>query len=34
MPGEKVALAAVFAFAGSVVLGESVEKLGTLIFDR
>ena len=34
VPGGKVALAAVFAFAGSVVLGESVEKLGTLIFDR
>ena len=34
VPGGKVALAAVFAFAGSVVLGESVERLGTLIFDR
>lgn len=34
VPGGKAALAAVFAFAGSVVLSESVEKLGTLIFDR
>ena len=32
--GKSRARRGVFAFAGSVVLGESVEKLGTLIFDR